>query len=776
MKKTLLTMATALLSVAGVYAVELTPEEALGRLDSSSRSKAIGLKPASPKLLHTFRASDNQPMIYVFGEDENYFLLSADDVALPLLGYADHPFDINNMPPQMKWWLSEYEEQIRMAKGKKAAPSSDIIGIDSSWGAIEPMVKTKWDQSAPYNDLCPVSNGQKCYTGCVATAVSQVMNYWKYPEHGVGEIKYKSDRLNRLLAIDLEENIFEWDKMLDTYEVGHYTEQEGNAVAVLMKCVGYSVKMAYSPSASGAMSYEIPYALKTYFNYDANCRLESRIFYSVSEWNALIYDNLKNVGPIIYNGDSLDEGGHSFICDGYDGKGYFHFNWGWGGMSDGYYVLSALDPNALGIGGGGGGFNFRQDAVLGMKPSNGQPVEKQPVGLIQNGSLEAEVNGLAVSFSQTGPTYPFWLSYNYEPVQMQFGAIAEPIDGTPGEKSYFTSSMNIVDINEYGSGIYQKAPSGTILSPSIKLRGLADGRYKLIIATQNILEENPEWVPVKAYYGNYNYVILNKKDGEYTIENLTPGQLTLSGASIDSELYAGCLVQISVDVANNTDFQMYKGLEPIIVIDDETAYVGKNSVVVMNPKSSQKLNIITTFSQLQGAPAIKRPTAVTLKFMDPESYYIYPEVSLEATMKANPGNPSMSMQSISLDAPQEGMYYQIADKNNIKFNTSIRVTRGYFAYPLYAAITDDAGNVLYRQRIGDEATFMNAGDTYEYSDILNFVTGESGVSYQLNITYLKNYTLNAIGVPARFTITDGSGVAEIASEEGITIKSDKANG
>ena len=168
---------------------------------------------------------------------------------------------------------------------------------------------------------------------------------------------------------------FRWDLMLNDYLPvfdGHAlridaTEQQQEAVARLMVAAGHSVEMGYSPEASGATSIRIGRALGLYFRYDKSLRYLQRDYYPLDEWEEIIYTSLLNDGPVIYDGQA-NIGGHSFVCDGYSADGYFHFNWGWGGMSDGYFLLDALDPINQGIGGADSGFNYMQDIIVGIRP------------------------------------------------------------------------------------------------------------------------------------------------------------------------------------------------------------------------------------------------------------------------------------------------------------------------------------------------------------------------------------------------------------------------
>ena len=294
--------------------------------------------------------------VYVFnhGEGDGFLVLPADDCAPAVLGYSDSGSIVSDeaqMPDGLRYWLGTLADQIAwrnrngnnqgfLFNGKtngskhvhadRQEPGIDKVRTDRE--PIAPLCATRWNQGAPYYNRCPIQNKERCYTGCVATAMAQAMKYHNWPETGEGSNSYGWNNYN--LSMNFAETTFEWGKMLDNYTEGNYSDDEAYAVATLMRACGISVNMGYSPSGSGALSSAIAGALGSYFKYDKSVRYEKRDFYSLNDWEDMIYNSLKNYGPVIYNGQSY-EGGHSFICDGYDKDGYFHFNWGWGGMSDG---------------------------------------------------------------------------------------------------------------------------------------------------------------------------------------------------------------------------------------------------------------------------------------------------------------------------------------------------------------------------------------------------------------------------------------------------------
>lgn len=260
------------LSTQGVDAARLTPQQALSRVQSSSvRLRMPGL--GSYELTYTGNAAGT-PALYVFNKGTNGFIIaSADDRMPALLGYSNNgAFDIKTASPELKWWLSQYTDEADyfFKNESKFASRSSSVKQRASRANIEPLVKTKWDQSVPYNNDCPLINGEKSVTGCVATAMAQVINYHKYPVSGTGSNSYECN--GATYSFDYGSTTFDWANMLDTYD-DNATEPQKAAVAKLMYACGVGVNMQYGVMASGAQDPYIPYALNKFFNYDKGVRL-----------------------------------------------------------------------------------------------------------------------------------------------------------------------------------------------------------------------------------------------------------------------------------------------------------------------------------------------------------------------------------------------------------------------------------------------------------------------------------------------------------------------
>ena len=356
---------------ANVLARPLSPQEALTRTEPTQVRK-IKKASASPQLVGTTYDNYGKPAIYVYTYSgrEGFMLVAADDAVVPLLGYSEKgSFSLEGMPGNIDSWLSLYTEQIEAARS--LPPYVAYQTRAGEMAAIGPLLNTKWDQNNPYNSECPMLNGRRCVTGCVATAMAQVMNYWKYPLVGKGSITYTPPAFDEELSLDFSTINFDWDHILDVYGKT-YSSTERMAVARLMKACGYSVRMKYTAGESGAYSKDISSALINNFGYDRGVNERDRSAYSSQDdWNRMVYNEMAVTGPVIYCGQSVN-GSHCFVCDGYDGNGFFHINWGWGGMSDGYFLLDELTPHEVGTGGHYGGYNLNQSIIAGVMPPVGR--------------------------------------------------------------------------------------------------------------------------------------------------------------------------------------------------------------------------------------------------------------------------------------------------------------------------------------------------------------------------------------------------------------------
>ena len=331
--------------------------------------------------------------VYLFKHTSTSFVLIAgDDLARPVLAYSTNSnIDESNLPVNFLKWINEYQNQIRYiqnnAQYKSAKPNSEWQQLENgqnmkkaSPNVVNPLMTTTWNQSPYYNDLCPQANwySDKAVTGCVATAMAQIMKYHNHPKQGSGINTYYHSN-NTVTYGNLTANFgnttYNWANMPNALNASS-TPAQIDAVATLMFHCGVSVNMNYSPNTSGAWVTEAKstngasseMAFKKYFGYNENTvKGVQREGLSTSQWIQLIKNDLDAGLPVLFAGVG-DGGGHAFVADGYDNNNFFHMNWGWGGLADGYYSTDAFEPYDLGTGAGGGSYNWYQRVVVGVKP------------------------------------------------------------------------------------------------------------------------------------------------------------------------------------------------------------------------------------------------------------------------------------------------------------------------------------------------------------------------------------------------------------------------
>lgn len=325
---------------------------------------------------------------FIFNNEngKGFVIIAADDCVTPILAYSyDNNFVTDNLPPNLKDWLDGYAEQIRMAVDMKI-PATDEIKTDwnclreqknlpiKSETQVYPLIATTWDQSPYYNALCPYdyTYNEITLTGCVATAMAQIMKYWSYPEHGFGSHSYipQNHPEYGTQYADFSSTTYQWSAMPNK------VTSSNTAVATLMYHCGVSVDMMYGIEVSNACVLDLGLnrpcaenALKTYFDYKNTMHGEIKDDYSDSQWIAILKNELNNARPILYAGSGTS-GGHAFICDGYDNSNYFHFNWGWNGLGQGpnnnaYYYINNLIPVGL-----SNNYSSGQHTLIGIEPNN----------------------------------------------------------------------------------------------------------------------------------------------------------------------------------------------------------------------------------------------------------------------------------------------------------------------------------------------------------------------------------------------------------------------
>lgn len=326
--------------------------------------------------------------LFPYGENQGYTIISGDDQMPEIVAYSDKgTLDENHISEGCREFLQAYKQMVEaITRGddnalKQLGKKRNLMASqDYQQPTVAPLLgDIAWNQGTPYNNMCPYDKDMqgRCVTGCVATAMAQVMMYWKYPEALVEDIPaYFSSKKYQIPEMKKGEK-YDWDNMLPTYgyDESSYTQQQADAVAKLMLHCGAAMKMQYDVSGSAAAISTK--ALVKYFGYDPDLIASvNRETVGFKQWCQLIDTELLAKRPVLYSGQSSN-GGHQYICDGADGNGLYHINWGWGGASDGYFDISILNPDyrGAGAGTGTGGYNAYCSIVIGLQPDNGQEDE-----------------------------------------------------------------------------------------------------------------------------------------------------------------------------------------------------------------------------------------------------------------------------------------------------------------------------------------------------------------------------------------------------------------
>ena len=280
---------------------------------------------------------------YVFNcEGGGFVIVSGSDKTDEILGYSkDGVFDVNDMPEGISNMLAGYNEEIDYAESNNITPVRSRT-TDEYKEPVEPMCDpfNHWNQHYPYNKFCPVKDGIRTLTGCVATAFSQVLAYHKHDYQPTGLYTAINEK-NEELSILLDTCVIDYNNFYPSYNSYLDDEEACNNVARLMKMCGYLVKMQYDTNGSAAYTKDIVDAL-TYLDYSNEAKYINRTDYETqNEWDSIIYNSLKENGPVIYQAKEDLYDGHCFVCDGYE-DGYFHLNFGWEGKYNGYYKLNAI--------------------------------------------------------------------------------------------------------------------------------------------------------------------------------------------------------------------------------------------------------------------------------------------------------------------------------------------------------------------------------------------------------------------------------------------------
>ena len=573
MRKTLFLMMTLALFVGQLIASPVDVEQArqLGMKYVQSHSAR---QVANLTLAYTEMTESGNPAVYVFNFDGGFVLVSADDVARPILSFSDtESVDPNDMPDGFAYYLRFYARQIAYAQANNLEPEMEVA---SEWmhvakdgfendnrntrGDVAPLLTTLWNQDNPYNAYCPTGHGGPgghAYAGCVATAMSMVMKYWNWPIQGNGEHSYTPEGYP-MQTVNFGATTYDWANMPNSCNNSNY-----QAVATLMYHCGVSVDMMYGGGSSGAYSQDVPPAIANYFRYTDHATRMDRDLYSKYDWEEMLIASLEEGFPLYYSG-SDESGGHAFACCGYreiDRK--FYFNWGWSGSLNNYYAIDALNT------GWNGSFNIGQAAIFDYIPDY---VYDGLIPAVTDLEVEAENAHSKIGvISWTNPTTSLagnTLENIDQVVLLRNGQqVFTQSNVTPGEVMHFED--NVADYDSYTYSLYfmsnntkgriakvnyQYGPTCTwkVVGQTTNFQGWNGGKIQVKNAFNTVIEEitmtsaTPISQQVRMPEGNvtFSWVAPNTAVQSLTINiknsnNSSVYTFTGNSNQIPSTLYSG---------------------------------------------------------------------------------------------------------------------------------------------------------------------------------------------------------------------------------------------
>ena len=729
-------------------AMELTPQQAFQAAVKNDRAASIMER--APRNVTPFltKKAAGKATVYLFNSENGLILASAESDTPALLGYSETPLkNVGELPEGVAYWIDYYSNEIQQYReGKVIRRVAD--NTYENFETISPYLTTYWDQAAPYDNMCPTLDGQQCVVGCVATAMAQAMKYYNWPSGGSGSISYEWKNGQQTLSTDFSQSVYNWNLMLNNYW-GSPTKEQEDAVALLNKDCGYAVKMNYSPTASGAYARDIAPALFLNFGYDRGMRFEQRENFYTEDWIKLVYEDVAALRPVIYCG-SGEAGGHCFLCDGYSSDGYFHFNWGWGGTSNGYFRLSALAPGIQGIGGNNGNFNSAQSIVFGMMPAKADS---------KLGVVIAGYSGISPSEqTYTSGSIHFdcdeITNYSVEALTGVFGVKLVPTTGSPiyvqgeGEVTLSTLNGDSYELSDYS------VPFGNFPT---------SGDYTVLPA----FFMDGQWYDVETNL-SYPYSLRCEiADGIISFRDVeAPSQLEIDNFKVTSEMYSGIPFSVSFDASDPGTKDFYGDMR-LALVNEDYEMVTYSSIFTIDISSGEtaEQNIVTEFVN---APD---PGTYILALINNYGLVYYEEPVTVGTVPAGNAEVELSGLTIAnakgttLDSAGNTVYE--VNPADVRIEGTVTCTDGYLHDSIEAFIFPPGGGTSIAS-LGTSFNLLSAGSSAPLTINGSFRAAD-------NTQLLIAFFLNQKQVPGLlYIVTDNeSGIKAIqASELQYTIEGD----
>lgn len=536
--------------------------------------------------------SDTTDAFYIYGYPTGGFVIvSSDDCAIPILGYSDGRFNRDSIPDNMRYWLSVYADEIHAASNSSDAATqpTETVSSNSTYSAtVSPLLgNIMWDQNTPYNNKIP----DKMATGCVATAMAQVMKYHEYPAKGAGSYSYTFK--GRTFSANFAESTYDWNNMLDVYSGVNYSTAEANAVATLTYDCGVSVNMQYTQdSGSAAELFGIVEALINYFGYDPNTQYYSRDYYYSNEWINMLKKELNEGRPLLYfANDAKETYGHAFVVDGYDTSNRMHMNWGWSGDLNGYFVINALTIEVEGL-----DFSSFQYFIGGLQPKTTGTSYTPQLDLIDQLTVKSSEVARSASFIVNGN-----MLYNCGT------AFSGSVSGALYKENSLVCLVGTVRSNAVIASDNKLTVSSSVFTiPS----DISSGDYQFYLVAKGKTSDHWEPIRMKSALRNYYNVHVTASTVTFSEPKLRDA-LDVTSVKVTNKLYESYNGYFSMNVKNlSREFNSYLGIELVSVSDTSHQVVDYNRPFLSAFSSSD-----FTFSGSVTVPA--------------GSYKIYPVLSYD---------------------------------------------------------------------------------------------------------------------------------------------------
>ena len=532
----------------------------------SSNIQADGAKKAAAKI--AVEKYQSLAMVNVYGiKGKGVVFISKDDDMEPVLGISDEDFDVNNMPCSMKWWLNTANKSLETMKAKGITYRTNPMTV--SGRPTTYFIKTYWNQGTPFNNLCPQINGSAAPTGCIATAMAQIMKYYQYPAtskgtgiYSVTTYKDKDDKKGTTKWHKRElGHTYQWNAMQSSY--GILSDDENDAVATLMADAGAASQMNYSAAASGTIEWYAAKGFAENFRYDSlaiNCL--QRDFYTDAEWMEIVRKEMEAKQPVLYCGSDTNEGGHAFLLDGIQSDGKVHVNWGWGKSGDGWFDVDVLKPNIAGF--TGEGFNIGQSMVSGFKTQETPSADEENISqwvtdgysfYISDNELHAKLTNL--------------VNYSHRVFEGRLDFVLQGT-GDNSSKLYtdfiFETDAETPYVDMFDGFQFSDSDNPEVdldLSQDSALKNISVGTYKLFIGSKSTKEN--AYQCLRGVGGTIMYTLAVAADGTMTLAQ--DGTSAISAVTVKQNVSAPYTY-----IYNMQGQEVYKSKTQDFCLDDVPAH------------------------------------------------------------------------------------------------------------------------------------------------------------------------------------------------------------